>query len=51
MLTAIREVSYSKNGGTEPSSPEAACVRDADRLDAYLRAFLDEFLAERAGER
>ena len=34
VLAAIREVSFSKNGGTPPSTPEAACVRDADRLDA-----------------
>ena len=34
VLTAIREVSYSKNGGTPPSTIESACVRDADRLDA-----------------
>lgn len=34
VLTAIREVSFSKNGGEEPSTLEAACVRDADRLDA-----------------
>lgn len=34
VLTAIREVSFSKNGGTAPSTREAACVRDADRLDA-----------------
>ena len=34
VLTAIREVSFSKNGGTPPSSIESACVRDADRLDA-----------------
>ena len=34
VLTAIREVSFSKNGATAPSSVESACVRDADRLDA-----------------
>lgn len=34
VLTAIREVSFSKNGGETPSSLESACVRDADRLDA-----------------
>ena len=34
VLTAIREVSFSKNGNAAPSTPEAACVRDADRLDA-----------------
>ena len=34
VLTAIREVSFSKNGGKAPSTLEAACVRDADRLDA-----------------
>lgn len=34
VLTAIREVSFSKNGGAAPSTIEAACVRDADRLDA-----------------
>ena len=34
VLTAIREVSFSKNGAAAPSSVEAACVRDADRLDA-----------------
>ena len=34
MLTAIREVSFSKNGAAAPSTVEAACVRDADRLDA-----------------
>ena len=34
VLTAIREVSFSKNGGRAPSSVESACVRDADRLDA-----------------
>lgn len=34
VLTAIREVSFSKNGGTPLSTLEAACVRDADRLDA-----------------
>ena len=34
VLTAIREVSFSKNGGKAPSSVESACVRDADRLDA-----------------
>lgn len=34
VLTAIREVSFSQNGGTPPSTLEAACVRDADRLDA-----------------
>lgn len=34
VLTAIREVSFSKNGGATPSSLESACVRDADRLDA-----------------
>ncbi|MBQ6395429.1 MAG: hypothetical protein IJH87_03695 [Atopobiaceae bacterium] len=34
MLTAIREVSFTKNGDSEPSTIEAACVRDADRLDA-----------------
>lgn len=34
VLTAIREVSFSKNGATPPSTLEAACVRDADRLDA-----------------
>jgi len=34
VLTAIREVSFSKNGGEPPSTLEAACVRDADRLDA-----------------
>lgn len=34
VLTAIREVSFSKNGATPPSTREAACVRDADRLDA-----------------
>ncbi len=31
---AIREVSFSTNGMEPPSSLEAACVRDADRLDA-----------------
>ena len=34
VLAAIREVSFSKNGGAAPSSLESACVRDADRLDA-----------------
>ena len=34
VLTAIREVSFSKNADAVPSSLEAACVRDADRLDA-----------------
>ena len=34
VLTAIREVSFSKNGAAAPSTVEAACVRDADRLDA-----------------
>lgn len=34
VLSAIREVSFSKNGGASPSSLESACVRDADRLDA-----------------
>lgn len=34
VLTAIREVSFSENGATPPSTLEAACVRDADRLDA-----------------
>lgn len=34
VLTAIREVSFTRNGGAQPSSLEAACVRDADRLDA-----------------
>lgn len=34
VLTAIREVSFSKNGDAQPSTLEAACVRDADRLDA-----------------
>lgn len=34
VLSAIREVSFSKNGGAAPSSLESACVRDADRLDA-----------------
>lgn len=34
VLVAIREVSFSENGDRPPSSPEAACVRDADRLDA-----------------
>ena len=34
ILVAIREVSFSKNGGAPPSSIESACVRDADRLDA-----------------
>lgn len=34
VLTAIGEVSFSKNGAAEPSTLEAACVRDADRLDA-----------------
>ena len=34
VLTAIREVSFSKNGDAMPSSLESACVRDADRLDA-----------------
>lgn len=34
VLIAIREVSFSKNGGATPSSLESACVRDADRLDA-----------------
>lgn len=34
VLAAIREVSFSKNGGATPSSLESACVRDADRLDA-----------------
>lgn len=34
VLAAIREVSFTKNGASAPSSVEAACVRDADRLDA-----------------
>lgn len=34
VLAAIREVSFSKNGGAQPSTLESACVRDADRLDA-----------------
>lgn len=34
VLAAIRDASFSKNGGAAPSSFEAACVRDADRLDA-----------------
>lgn len=34
VLAAIREVSFTKNGAAAPSSVEAACVRDADRLDA-----------------
>ena len=34
VLTAIREVSFSHNVGKNPSTLEAACVRDADRLDA-----------------
>ncbi len=34
VLSAIREVSFSKNRGTDPTSRESACVRDADRLDA-----------------
>lgn len=34
VLTAIREVSFSKNRGAAPSTIESACVRDADRLDA-----------------
>ena len=34
VLSAIREVSFSANGDSAPSSVEAACVRDADRLDA-----------------
>ena len=34
VLVAIREVSFSKNAGAQPSSLESACVRDADRLDA-----------------
>lgn len=34
ILTAIREVSFSQNGGAAPSSLESACVRDADRIDA-----------------
>jgi uncharacterized protein len=34
VLVAIREVSFSKNGNAQPSTREAACVRDADRLDA-----------------
>ncbi|MDO4400735.1 MAG: HD domain-containing protein [Coriobacteriia bacterium] len=34
VLTAIREVSFSKNGAAKPSTLESACVRDADRLDA-----------------
>lgn len=34
VLSAISEVSFSKNGGAAPSSLESACVRDADRLDA-----------------
>ena len=34
VLSAIREVSFSKNGSAAPSSSESACVRDADRLDA-----------------
>ena len=34
VLVAIREVSFSKNGNARPSTLEAACVRDADRLDA-----------------
>jgi len=34
VLAAIREVSFSENGSAPPSSIEAACVRDADRLDA-----------------
>ena len=34
VLTAIREVSFSKNRDTAPSTLESACVRDADRLDA-----------------
>lgn len=34
VLSAIHEVSFSKNGGAVPSSLESACVRDADRLDA-----------------
>jgi len=34
VLTAIREVSFTRNRDSEPSTLEAACVRDADRLDA-----------------
>ncbi len=34
ILSAINEVSFSKNKGNEPSSIESAVVRDADRLDA-----------------
>ena len=34
VLEAIREVSFSRNGDAAPTSLEAACVRDADRLDA-----------------
>lgn len=34
VLAAIAQVSFSKNGDSDPSSLEAACVRDADRLDA-----------------
>ena len=34
VLTAIREVSFTKNGAAAPSTVESACVRDADRLDA-----------------
>ena len=34
VLAAIREVSFSKNAGQAPTTREAACVRDADRLDA-----------------
>lgn len=34
ILTAIREVSFSQNRDRPPSTIEAACVRDADRLDA-----------------
>ena len=34
ICSVIGEVSFSKNRGKEPSSPESMIVRDADRLDA-----------------
>lgn len=34
ICSAIRSVSYTEKGNTAPASLEAACVRDADRLDA-----------------
>jgi len=34
VCAAINEVSFSRNRGKRPSTPEAAIVQDADRLDA-----------------